>query len=87
MLFQSMFPICFRALLFSNPPELVGSMSASQAAFHNRSSHLEHSFMENNFPLLLLQEELIFSSLRKNGHLILVNCLREACPGTVWLSN
>ena len=24
---------------------------------------------------------------KKNGHLILINCLQKACPGTVWLSS
>ena len=41
---------------------------------------------KNNFPLPLIQEELVVNYWRKNGHLILVNCLREACPGTVWVS-
>ena len=42
---------------------------------------------KNNFPRPLIQEEQVVSYWRKNGPLILVNCLREACPGTVWLSN
>ena len=47
---------------------------------------------KNIFPLLLIQEELVVSYWQKNGHFILghfilVNYLREACPGTVWLSN
>ena len=42
---------------------------------------------KNNFPPPLIQEELVVSYWRKNGHLILVNCLRKACPGTGWLSN
>ena len=57
----------------------------------NRSAK-DHRFRhilswKNNFPLPLIQEELGVSYRRKNGHLILVNCLREDCPGTVWLSN
>ena len=35
---------------------------------------------KNNFPLSLIQEELVVSYWQKNGHLILVNCLREAYP-------
>ena len=38
---------------------------------------------KNNFPLLLIQEELVASYWPKNGCLILVNCLRKACPGMV----
>ena len=34
-------------------------------------------------PILLIQEELVVSFWEKNGHEILVNCLWEACPGTV----
>ena len=52
----------------------------------HRSSRPAHSW-KNNFPLSLIQEELVVSYWRKNGYLILVNCLREACPGTVWLGN
>ena len=42
-------------------------------------------FRGNVFSLPLIQGEQV--NWRKNGHLILINCLREACPGTVWLSN
>ena len=42
---------------------------------------------KNNFTLPLIQEEQVVRYWRKNGHLILVNCLREACPGKVRLSN
>ena len=38
-------------------------------------------------PLPLIQEELVVCYLGKIGHCILVNCLREACQGTVWLGN
>ena len=31
----------------------------------------------------LIQEEQYVSYRQKNGHLILVNCLRETCPGKV----
>ena len=41
----------------------------------------------HNLPVPLIQEELVFSYWQKNGHLILVNCLQEACPGSVWLCN
>ena len=41
---------------------------------------------KTNFPLPLNQEELVASYWRQNRQLILVNCLREACPGTVWSS-
>ena len=41
---------------------------------------------KNNLPLPLIQEEQVVSHWRKNGGLILVNCLRQACPGIVWLS-
>ena len=41
----------------------------------------------NGIPLPLIHEELVVSTLRKNEHLIMVKCLRETCPGTVWLSN
>ena len=37
--------------------------------------------------LFLVQKELVVSYWQKNGHLILVNCLREACPRTLLLSN
>ena len=43
--------------------------------------------LKNNFPLPLIQEELVVSYWRKNGHLILVNCPQGACTGTEWLSN
>ena len=49
-------------------------------------SHVWHILLwKNNFPHLLIQVELVVSYWQKNGHLILVNCLGEACPGTVWL--
>ena len=48
---------------------------------------VRHIFIEIFSPLPLIQEEQVVSYWRKNGHLILVNCLWEACPGTVWLSN
>ena len=35
-------------------------------------------------PLPLIQEEQVVVYWLKNGHLILLNCLWEACPGTVW---
>ena len=46
-----------------------------------------HSHDKHSFPLPLIQEEQVVSYWQKNGHLILVYCLREACPGTVWISN
>ena len=39
-----------------------------------------------HFPLSLIQAEQDVSYWLKNVQLILVNCLREACPGTLWLS-
>ena len=50
---------------------LVGSVSASQRT-HDRSSHL----VENSFPLPLIQKEHVVRYWRKNGHLMLVNCLQ-----------
>ena len=46
---------------------------------------MSSSFFCGDFlPFLLIQEEEIVSYLGKNWHLmILVNCLREACIGTV----
>ena len=40
---------------------------------------------KNYFPVPLIQEEQVVSYWQKNWHLILEKCLREACPGTVWL--
>ena len=37
------------------------------------------------FPLLMIEEEQVVSYWKKNGLSILVNCLREACPGTLLL--
>ena len=45
-----------------------------------RSSHPAHSFVEYNFPLPLMRASC--QLLAKNVHLILVNCLWAACPGT-----
>ena len=36
-------------------------------------------------PLPLIQEEQLSIEWQKNVHLVLVKCLREVCPGTVWL--
>ena len=47
---------------------------------------MTHFFKENLLPLPMIQEEQYVGYWRKNGHLILVNCLQEACLGTVWLS-
>ena len=44
---------------------------------------LRKTNLNNNFPLPLIQEELIVSYLGKNGHLILVNWLRQEH----WLGN
>ena len=72
---------------------LTGAVARSVAyplrkqRFGDRSLRPAHSITENNFSLPLIQEELVFSYWRKNGHLILVNCLLEACTGTVWLGN
>ena len=60
----------------------VGRVSASQAAVSRSTLAPSNSCMEN-FPLPLIQEEQVVSYLRKYGHLMLVNCLREACIGTV----
>ena len=38
--------------------------------------------LKNNIP----QEQQVVSYWRKNGRLILIKCLSEACPGTVCLS-
>ena len=71
---------------------LVGRMSVSCVCFASNSPGIDprfwHSLLwKNNFPFPLIQEELVVSYWRKNGHLILVNCFREAWPGTVWLGN
>ena len=52
----------------------VGMVSASQAS----GPAIDHRVplilsWKNNFPLPLIQEELVDSNCRKNGHLILVN--------------
>ena len=40
-------------------------------------------FRGKNFPHPLIQEEQVVSYWPKNGHLIMVSCLWEACLGTV----
>ena len=60
----------------------------TQAVVPRVDTRFRHILSWNsNFPLPLIQEELVISYWQKNGHLILVNCFWEACPGTVWLSN
>ena len=58
----------------------VGSVSPSQAApaIDPRARHILS--WKNNFPLLLIQEELVVSYWRKKGHLILPGRLaQEQC--------
>ena len=52
-------------------------------AFTYRPWYPAHPFVENLFPLPLIQEKQVVSYWQKNGHQILVNCLWEARPGTV----
>ena len=52
-----------------------------------RTMRPAHSFVGSAFRHTLIQEEQVVRYWRKNGHLILVNCLYEASLGTVWLSN
>ena len=63
-------------LTLTSRRSLVDSLS------RDRSSRPAHSLVEK-IPLPLIQEELVVSYWRKNGNFILVNCTREACPGTV----
>ena len=66
----------------------VGSEFASQPAVPQLTLTFGTFFRgKKKFPLPLIQEELVVSYWRKNGHLILANCLQEACRGTVWLGN
>ena len=48
---------------------------------------LTHSVMDTFLPLLLIQEKQVVSYWQKNGHKVLVNCLWEACPESVWLGD
>ena len=54
----------------------IGSVSALQA-----DPRVRHILLWKNDFLPLIQEELVVSNWRKNGHLILVNCIREAASG------
>ena len=45
-----------------------------------------YSIVESFCPLLLIQEKQVVRLWRKNRQLILVNCIQEACPGTMWFS-
>ena len=40
-------------------------------------------FRQTKFPLPLIQDDQVVGYCQKNGQLILVNCLKEAYPGTV----
>ena len=48
-------------------------------ATRDKPSRIARSFVENVSPFSLIQGEQVVSDSQKNGHYILVNCLREAC--------
>ena len=61
----------------------VGRLSASYASGPEIDPCVRHIFSWKIFPLHLIQEEQVVSYWRMNGHMILVNWLWEACPGSV----
>ena len=65
------------SIVFTIHVFIRGSLSALHAVVPRSSLVSGTFFCGKN------QEEQVVSYWEKNGHLILVNCLREACPGTV----
>ena len=70
-------------LFFNGHGSSVDSMTTSYASSPEINPCVHHNLSWKFFLLLLIQEDQV---VRKNGHLILVNCLWEAYPETVWLS-
>ena len=63
----------------------VETLKAKHAVIFAKS-HFLFQVLQINSPLPLNQDELVVTYYRNNGQQILLNCLRDACPGTVWLS-
>ena len=63
----------------------VGSVSASYASCPEIDPSVWHILLRKNFPSLADSRRASCQLLAKMH--VLVNCLWEACPETVWLSN
>ena len=70
---------------FKSDPS-VDCVFVSYASNPEIDSRVKHILSWRFYPLSLIQEEQDAIYLQKNGHLILVYCLRESCPGVVWLN-